>query len=160
MREEGKEKAENKDSNPENISSAYYRNYAIKREQFPRVLAECNGFITTAAERLGISRNVYYDWRKKHPGFAETCDEIILNQEAKMLDLAESNLYRGLENADNACTFFFLKTRYRKKYGTVMTTELTGVDGESIKTESKIEVDVRTIEDQFDEIMEKIGGTD
>lgn len=48
-----------------------------KKKAFIAALGEHAGSVAESCRAIGISRNAYYKWRKKDPGFAGQCDEII-----------------------------------------------------------------------------------
>ena len=48
-----------------------------KKTHFLQQLGECSGNVSGACDRVGITRQLYYYWRKQSPDFAEQCDIVI-----------------------------------------------------------------------------------
>lgn len=64
------------------------------------------GFVTTIAIRLGCSIATVYNLIKRHPTVAEALEA----EREKMLDFAESKLYKQIDAENITAIIFFLKT--------------------------------------------------
>jgi len=69
------------------------------------------GFITTVAQRLGVSRNTVYKALKKYP----SAQEALQDEKEKLLDMAEGVLLKNVKAGKEASLFFFLKTQGKKR---------------------------------------------
>ena len=65
----------------------------------------CN--VSVSCKKVGISRNTFYDWKKKDLAFAESVRE----QEEGLLDFAETMLYKAIKEGKTPELIFFLKTK-------------------------------------------------
>tara|TARA_R110002167_G_scaffold27673_2_gene94039 strand:+ start:2965 stop:3345 length:381 start_codon:yes stop_codon:yes gene_type:complete len=65
----------------------------------------CN--VSVSCKKIGISRNTFYEWKKKDLLFAEA----VKDQEEGLLDFAETMLYRAIKEGKTAELIFFLKTK-------------------------------------------------
>ena len=69
----------------------------------------CN--VSLTCEALHISRNTFYEWRKKDSDL----DELLKEKEESMLDYAESKLIKAIQDDNLTATIFFLKTKGKKR---------------------------------------------
>lgn len=76
----------------------------------------CN--VSAACAALNISRSAWYKWRKTRKGL----DERLKESEDALLDFAESKLLEKIQEGDNTCLIFFLKTKGKDR-GYVETVE-------------------------------------
>lgn len=82
-----------------------------------------NGFITVAAEKLGICRQTFYE---KMDDFPEV-REAIKDTSEKMLDLAENQLVRLILSGDLQAIMFYLRTKGKHRgYTEKIESELSG----------------------------------
>jgi hypothetical protein len=65
----------------------------------------CN--VSVSCKKVGISRNTFYEWKKKDLVFAEAVKE----QEESLLDFAETMLYKAIKEGKTPELIFFLKTK-------------------------------------------------
>ena len=65
----------------------------------------CN--VSVACRSVGISRNTFYQWRKKDLVFAEA----VKDHEEGLLDFAETMLYKAIKEGKTPELIFFLKTK-------------------------------------------------
>ncbi len=144
---------------PASKKPGHYKDFESIRKSFPDVLRKCNGFIAAACESVGINRRNYYNWREKFPEFAEDCDQIIKEKDGDKGDFVESALFRQIEEGNITAIIFYLKTRCKNR-GYTERTEITGADGGPMQTESKVEGTLKSVEDNFNEIMQNIGLTE
>ena len=84
---------------------------ATKKENFLKSLRNnlCN--ITEACKSANIHRQTYYGWIDKDEDFKQQCD----NVEESLLDLVESKLLENINNNDNTCIIFYLKTKGKNR---------------------------------------------
>ena len=82
-----------------------------KKETFLKALKNNLGHITNACKSANIHRQTYYGWIDKDEDFKQQCD----NVGESLLDLAESKLLENINNNDNACIIFYLKTKGKKR---------------------------------------------
>lgn len=69
----------------------------------------CN--VSLTCEALHISRNTFYEWRKKD----SELDELLKEKEESMLDYAESKLMKAIQDDNLTATIFFLKTKGKNR---------------------------------------------
>jgi hypothetical protein len=106
---------------------------ADKKARFPEVLKDCLGIISTACQKLRMSRQLYYNWYNSDPEFKAACEEA----SEEVLDLGESVLHQLVKEKNVVATIFLLKT-LGKKRGYVERLETTGKDGGAIKNEIEL----------------------
>lgn len=99
--------------------------------------ASC-GIVTHAAAALGVTVQTVRRYIREFP----ECKEAKYEAREQALDLAESNVFNGLESGDKTYTIFFLKTIGRER-GWVEGRELTGPNGGPIQSEvEQVTIDV------------------
>jgi hypothetical protein len=98
--------------------------------------------VHTACLREGIARATYYDWRRRGIGtdelepeepfasFTEAVDRAMANAEARFL----AHITKASEN-DWRAAAWVLERRNREVYGTGQRLEISGPDGQPIKTQ-------------------------
>ena len=69
------------------------------------------GVVSTACEKLGISRTTYYKYYNEDKSFKERVDNI---SEAT-IDFAESKLFELIKSGNVTATIFFLKTKGKNR---------------------------------------------
>ncbi len=114
------------------------------KKDFPEILKQHMGIISSACKAGGIARATYYVWRDADPAFKEACMEAY--EERK--DFAESALLKKIKNEDTTSIIFFLKTQAKDR-GYVERTETTGKDGDALKSEVEFKVDENTLLERF-----------
>ena len=82
-----------------------------KKETFLIALENELGHISKACEQAKIHRQTYYLWIKKDEDFKQKCEDV----QESFLDLAESKLLEKINDGDNTCIIFFLKTKGKKR---------------------------------------------
>ena len=93
-----------------------------KKAVFLKALENNLGHISNACEAANIHRQTYYSWIEKDQKFKDQCDDV----NEGLVDLAESKLFENINNNDNACIIFFLKTKGKKRgYDERQTIEIT-----------------------------------
>lgn len=90
-----------------------------KQKKFLEALENSAGIVSTACKKMKISRQTYYNWKKKNEKFAEGVEEI----KEGVIDFAESMLLQKIKEGDTTSIIFFLKTKGRHR-GYVETKEL------------------------------------
>ena len=96
-------------------------------EQIEEALRATGGFISQAADKLGVTQSAISKRVKRSPELKETLDEIV---ETK-LDFTESKLMGLIEESHPASIYFYLKCKGKHR-GYVERNEYTGKDGESL----------------------------
>lgn len=75
--------------------------------------------VQVACDKLGVSRNTYYRWLKQDPAFAKESAEALSMGEARVNDIAESNILRFIQQQNFKATTYWLGHRHEKfKKGT------------------------------------------
>lgn len=105
-----------------------------KMDQFLSAFESSACNVSIACKSVGISRNTFYEWRKKYLDFAEKVKE----QEESMLDFAETMLYKAIKKGKTAELIFYLKTKgqergYVEKQRLDVTTDAPDLSGMSIE---------------------------
>lgn len=72
-----------------------------------QALEKSLGIVTQACKIAGISRSNYYNWLSDDPEFAQAVKDI----ENVVLDFAESQLHKQINEGNTSATIFFLKTK-------------------------------------------------
>ena len=70
--------------------------------------------VQVACEKVGVSRNTVYRWRKEDPEFAKTMDEALADGEAVINDMSESQLLSKIKNGEWPPIAFWLRKRHPK----------------------------------------------
>lgn len=68
--------------------------------------------VTNACKKVGISRRVFYDWKKQDPEFAAEVEQI-MNEEFP--DFVEDALKKRILNGDTKAIIFALKCKCRER---------------------------------------------
>jgi hypothetical protein len=87
-------------------------------------IRKANGFVSHAADALGISRTQLYRIINDKP----TVKEALHDTREAMKDFAESRLLANIREGKEASIFFYLKTQAKDR-GYIERQELTGADG-------------------------------
>lgn len=85
--------------------------FTLKKSQMLEALEKSLGVVTTAAQKVGISRRQHYNWLKSDPAYCEAVAEI----NNISLDLAESKLFTAVNNGELSAIIFFLKCKGKKR---------------------------------------------
>lgn len=115
------------------------RRPSIRRRQKAFLEAYSNSLsnVSIACREIGISRNAYYEWKKKYPEFAEKINEF----DESLIDFVENMLMKNIREQKEASIFFFLKTKGKQRgYVERHEVEATGSDAflEAMKEASKL----------------------
>ena len=78
-----------------------------KKETFLKALKNNLGHISNSCIAANIHRRTYYSWLDKDDKFKDDCNAV----NEGLVDLVESKLFENIQNNDNACIIFYLKTK-------------------------------------------------
>ncbi len=82
-----------------------------RKDEFLKHLAESQGIVSYACEKVGISRFTAYNWKKQFKNFSDKWDEIT----EKTIDIVESKLLSKIRNEDTTAIIFYLKTKGKSR---------------------------------------------
>ena len=82
-----------------------------KKEAFLMALKNNLGHISKSCKAANIHRRTYYSWIDKDEQFKQDCDDV----REGLIDLVESKLLENINNNDNTCIIFFLKTKGKSR---------------------------------------------
>ena len=82
-----------------------------KEKALIQALDSTCGIVSTACEKVKVSRHTYYNWRKANPAFAAAADDIIEAQK----DFVEGKLLSLIAMGDASATTFYLKTKAKDR---------------------------------------------
>jgi len=83
----------------------------IKKEAMIEALNKTLGLVSHACKIVGIHRSTHYDWLRNDEEYklaVESTNDLVL-------DMAESSLYKQINQGNTAATIFYLKTRGKKR---------------------------------------------
>lgn len=86
------------------------------------------GNIRLIANRLGVSRQTIYSYKKKW----KTVEDALKDEKEEMLDLAENKLWKLINDENITAIIFYLKTQGKQR-GYVERQEYTGADDEPME---------------------------
>jgi len=69
----------------------------------------CN--VSISCQKVGISRNTFYEWKKADPEFNRAISE----EDESLLDFAETMLFKAIKEGKTPELIFFLKTKGQKR---------------------------------------------
>ena len=69
------------------------------------------GIVCDAANIVGINKDTHYDWIRTDPDYARAVESI----DDVVLDFAESQLHKQIQEGNTIATIFFLKTKGKKR---------------------------------------------
>ena len=69
------------------------------------------GVVTAACEKVSISRETHYNWRKTDENYKEEAEAIL----DMILDFAENSLYKQINKGNTVATIFLLKTKGKNR---------------------------------------------
>ena len=90
-------------------------------------LAKSFGVVSPALLIAKVGRTTFYEWCKTDPDFKKEVEEC----EGEALDMAETQLYKQIQNGNTIATIFYLKTKGKKR-GYVERQEWAGVDDQPL----------------------------
>ena len=86
-------------------------NTDINKRAMIEALEACLGLVTHACKKVGISRETHYKWLRQDEEYRLRCEQV----GEIVIDMAESSLYKQINQGNTAATIFFLKTRGKKR---------------------------------------------
>ena len=92
---------------------------ALQKAAMIEAMKKNLGIVSASCDKVGISRQTHYDWKKNDPKYSQEIDNI---SEAA-LDFAEGKLLQNINSGDTIATIFFLKTKGKSR-GYVEKTEV------------------------------------
>ena len=98
-------------------------NPTTKKDLMLEALRKSLGIVTTACLSVGIDRSTHYEWLKSDSDYkakVEALDDVVL-------DFAESQLHKSINNGSDTATIFFLKTKGKKR-GYIEKQEITNTN--------------------------------
>ena len=78
-----------------------------KKKAMIKAMEKCLGVVSTACKVVGIDRATHYRWMKSDSEYKEIIDDV----ENLVIDFAESQLHKQIEDGNTAATIFYLKTK-------------------------------------------------
>src|SRR3989337_3036302 len=95
-----------------------------RKKMMIQALGKTLGVVTYAADMVGISRMMHYQWMNSDPNYKKEVDDI----ECAGLDLAEHKLLKLINDENVTAIIFYLKTKGKHR-GYIERNEITGKDG-------------------------------
>jgi len=83
----------------------------LKKEAMIKALSESMGIVSSAAKKVGICRNIHYEWMKEDAKYKASVEE--LNN--VVLDFAESALMKRIKEGSDTCLLFLLKCKGKER---------------------------------------------
>ena len=124
------------------------QNTEENKKAFLENLVTCNKNITEACKMTNIDRQTYYNWIEKDKDFKEKCDDANeavhdhvvskLHEKINGITMAGKDGTVYTTQPDITGIIFYLKTQCKDR-GYVERQEITGKDGDAIKTQSKLD---------------------
>ena len=102
----------------------------LTAEQMIEAINSGRGFVTEAADKLGVSRQTFYTYLKR---FA-TAQQALENARERRHEMVENKLMSLIAQGNITAIIFYLKTQC-KHLGYVERQEVTGAEGEKLKVE-------------------------
>lgn len=86
----------------------------INKKEFLEALRKTMGNVSKACEKVGVSRQTFYNWKENDPEFLDGC----LNVKASAIDMTESALLKQITEGNTTAIIFYLKTQAKDRgYG-------------------------------------------
>lgn len=76
------------------------------KDKMLKALEECLGIVSTASQRVGISRQTHYRWLEDDPDYKTKVQDI----RNSAIDFVESKLFDCIKNEKETSIIFYLKT--------------------------------------------------
>ena len=93
------------------MEKAEKKRLTAKQLKFLTVFKNSSCNISVACNKMGISRQVYYKWKRTNEKFAQEVEDL----EDSLIDYAETKLQQNIMDGKEASIFFFLKTKGKKR---------------------------------------------
>ena len=84
---------------------------AISAEKAIKAIKDSRGFVTTIAKRLDCTRANVYKLIKKYP----TVRQALEDERESMKDVAETQLFKNIEDGKEVSLIFYLKTQAKDR---------------------------------------------
>ena len=78
-----------------------------KKKAMIKAMEKCLGVVSIACKVVGIDRATHYRWMKSDSEYKEIIDDV----ENLVIDFAESQLHKQIQDGNTAATIFYLKTK-------------------------------------------------
>ena len=69
------------------------------------------GIVSSAVQKVGISRQTHYNWLESDPDYAAKIDEAYEFE----IDFVEGQLFKKIQSGDSTSIIFYLKTKGKKR---------------------------------------------
>ena len=102
-------------------------------EKIIQAISESQGLLTVAAKKSGYNYVTVWKYTQEFPAVRQA----VVEAKERMIDYAEGKLYQNIQAGDNTAIIFYLKTQAKHR-GFIERQELTGAEGQPIKTEAKV----------------------
>lgn len=99
-------------------------NKLTEKQMFVSTLKSTKGNISKACEKLNISRETYYEWKKIDPEFKKECDNI----PDYLGDYVVSKLFKLIDKGNVRAIIYYCQTQLKDR-GFGNKVEVTGKDG-------------------------------
>ena len=89
----------------------------MKKNRIKKLFLEQLGkipIVQVSCEKVSVSRNTVYRWRKEDPEFSKSMDEALAAGEAIVNDMSESQLLSKIKNGEWPPISFWLRKRHPK----------------------------------------------
>lgn len=78
-----------------------------RKKDMVEALERSLGIVSTACQKVGISRQTHYNWMEKDEEYKKEVESVA----ESVIDFAESHLFKLVKEGNPAATIFFLKTK-------------------------------------------------
>ena len=99
----------------------------VTAEQMIEAIREARGYVTKAADILGISRTSFYTYLKRYSTAQQALDDVRVRRH----EFVENKLMQAIDEGNLTAIIFYLKTQ-GKHLGYVERQEYAGPDGNEI----------------------------
>ena len=101
----------------------------LTAEQMIEAIEKSQGFVSKAAELLGVGRTSFYTYLKKY----STAQQALKDVREKRHDFVELQLLNNIKKGKETSIIFYLKTQCKNR-GYIERVEHSGPDGQPIET--------------------------
>lgn len=81
------------------------------KKQLIEALKKSMGIVSSACDKVGISRGTFYNYVNSDENFKNEVEAIY----ERTIDFAESALFKSIQNGSDTATIFYLKTKGRNR---------------------------------------------
>lgn len=118
-----------------------FDNFDSNKKKLLEGLVKYKGIVTSACKYAKVSRQTYYNYLEDSD-FKKAVEDV----SNTALDFVEGKLFSLIEQENPTAIIFYLKTKGKKR-GYVERQEITGADGDAIKTEHKQDLSKLSIDE-------------